>query len=314
MSEAQPMQPTRAVVQRVKRIDVGARVSGKFGDFVEDGSAGRCKRARLFGVVVRACERNKYEVSFDNNTTQECFSNGLRIERATASLPPDMPAPHVQAIPNNAHFSNIDRELELAANDTQELDEEEHLPDMSPEAEEMEMEAEEEAPPELEETEAEGGARRNQDGRIHDPQGRMPGQLPTQQEAQEGAAANPVDYHGRKRAAIQKVRNLLGEQVVFRSGRSQQLTWTVIAEHDPPAEDCVSRTPKASSPVGLKDFTVSEFQQDEILAHLFLHLTFTDWKSKVPSLNEAIKQSKAKVKAFGLEEFLIGLGLIIGAA
>jgi hypothetical protein len=51
-----------------------------------------------------------------------------------------------------------------------------------------------------------------------------------------------------------------------------------------------------------------------VLCQLFLHLSFKDWKAKVSLLNEAVKRSKAKVKVFSAQEFLIGLGLLIGAA
>ncbi len=85
------------------------------------------------------------------------------------------------------------------------------------------------------------------------------------------------------------------------------------SEHDSPPEDCLSHT-HSGIPLGLTDFIISSYRQDEVLCQLFLPLSFKDWKAKVSLLNEAIKHSKAKVKVFSAQEFLIGLGLLIGAA
>ena len=86
--------PSRAVVNRVKRIAPGARVSGKFGDFIVSTDGKRRKRARVFGHVIEAAAANKYRVAFDNNITLECFSNSLRVESASSSVPPDVPSSH----------------------------------------------------------------------------------------------------------------------------------------------------------------------------------------------------------------------------
>jgi hypothetical protein len=50
--------------------------------------------------------------------------------------------------------------------------------------------------------------------------------------------------------------------------------------------------------------------QDEVLCQLFLHLSFEDWKAKVSLLSKAVRHSKAKVKLFSAQVFLIGLGLL----
>jgi hypothetical protein len=64
----------------------------------------------------------------------------------------------------------------------------------------------------------------------------------------------------------------------------------------------------------MKDFNVANYKKGEILVHMLLELTFLDWKSKVDKMNAAIESSKAKCKWFSCEEFLVGLGLIVGAA
>jgi hypothetical protein len=87
----------------------------------------------------------------------------------------------------------------------------------------------------------------------------------------------------------------------------------VESEHDPPPEDCLSHT-RSGMPLGLMDCVVSSYRQDEVLCLLFLRLSFKDWKAKVSLLNEAVKNSKGKVKVFSAQEFLMGLGPLIGAA
>jgi hypothetical protein len=74
-------QPTRAVRARVRRLEIGCRVSGKFGDLLPSKNGQRQKRDRLFGNVIDAVDANKYRVLFDNAVELECFSNSLRLER-----------------------------------------------------------------------------------------------------------------------------------------------------------------------------------------------------------------------------------------
>ena len=67
---------------REKRICVGARVSGSFGEFYPnpDPNIKRRKRMRIYGVVQEACGPRKYRVCFDSGLIVDCFSNTLRIE------------------------------------------------------------------------------------------------------------------------------------------------------------------------------------------------------------------------------------------
>ena len=51
-----------------------------------------------------------------------------------------------------------------------------------------------------------------------------------------------------------------------------------------------------------------------MLAHIFLELMFQDWTRMVHAMNLAVDAAKAKCKKFTSEEFLTGLGLIIGSA
>ena len=78
---------------RVKRIAIHTRVSGKFGDYLDDPDGGRRrKRARIFGTVIEAIDAKKYRFLFDNNETLECYSNSLKVE-SILTLPPDLQPP-----------------------------------------------------------------------------------------------------------------------------------------------------------------------------------------------------------------------------
>jgi hypothetical protein len=57
----------------------------------------------------------------------------------------------------------------------------------------------------------------------------MLGQLPTEAEA-------PLskDYHAIKKAAVEKIQQLVGEEVVMKTRNNGSMTWKVIASHEPP--------------------------------------------------------------------------------
>ena len=88
---------------RVKRILVGSRVSGQYGEFLPIPEAVRLAnpdkrhhrvKERLFGFVKAVVDQHKYLVHFDNGTELECFANNLRVKAASASLPPFDGPPH----------------------------------------------------------------------------------------------------------------------------------------------------------------------------------------------------------------------------
>jgi hypothetical protein len=85
----------------------------------------------------------------------------------------------------------------------------------------------------------------------------MPGQLPAASEAVQ------PDYHSRKRAAIAKIKELVGKEVIVKSGRDQ-ICWTLESKHDPFPEHCLSHT-HSGMPLGLIDFILSSYRQDEVL-------------------------------------------------
>jgi hypothetical protein len=89
------------------------------------------------------------------------------------------------------------------------------------------------------------------------------------------------------------------------------MVWTVVQSSEPDPE----KVPLDDvEDVGMDGFLSKDFMHSEILAQLFLLVMFKDWKEKVILLNDAIAASKANVKRFSNQEFLVALGLLIGAA
>ena len=287
-----------------KRLAPNQRVSGAVGDFIP-GPSKRRRRQRLFGHVLRAMGEKCYLVRFDDGQEKECSSNILKVESSSASLPPDMPLP-VREVTRDMSA------VEEAAGDPDVLDGEEveDMPAIRPEEEDAEAADEEGNPFETDvpNNDAEDDVampNRNAENEIHDPNGRMPGQLPTE------ASSVVKDYHSIKRAAKEKIAALVGTEVTVTSRKNGCLRWTVVDCHSPPVDELRS---KASSSYGLKDFFIGNYRKSEVLAHIFLELMFQDWTRMVHAMNLAVDASKAKCKKFTSEEFLTGLGLIIGSA
>jgi hypothetical protein len=167
------------------------RVSSAVGDFIPGPSKCRCPQW-LFGHVIRAKGEKCYLVCFDDGQEKECSSNILKVESLSASLPPDMLLP-VREVTWDVSA------VEESAGDPDKLDNEEaeDMPAIRPEEEDAEA-AEEE--PNALETDANvevnvaptavnnlvGGIEGNKEavqnnsevsGDVHDPNGRMPGQI-----------------------------------------------------------------------------------------------------------------------------------------
>lgn len=140
---------------------------------------------------------------FDNGQEKELPSNVLKVESAAASIPPDMP------LPDRQHIRDVRAIIETNA-DVQEATEDEDLPVLRPEEEDAEAAEEEVNGGEAEEDnngEAIHDAPNATNEITHDPNGRMPGQIPT------AAAASVKDYHSIKKAAKEKIAALVGTEV-----------------------------------------------------------------------------------------------------
>jgi hypothetical protein len=241
MSESAPV--------REKRLSVGARVSGSFGDFFAnpDPNVKRRKRQRLYGVVQEACGPRKYRVCFDSGLIVDCFSNTLRLETSSASLPSDVLAAAVSRDESTSVMNDEARlilENEAAAND---VDMEEHIPPFEDDEEIDQMLAE----IDVEET----------DG--------MDEQRPVGVLNEDPEVEEPLTYAGRKEAANRRIADLLGKKVTIQRGRTESLEWVVVKESK--AEPVVA--PREN--VGLTNYKdlMNDANGGTFIAQLFLHLT-----------------------------------------
>lgn len=284
---------------RVKRLAADTRVSGKFGDYIDDGLPGRRKRARIFGTVIEAIDAKRYKVLFDNGKTENCYSNSLKIE-TLSSLPPDLPRvlPHDHA-EGQATVPAAVTTTESGNDDASEED----IPTFRPEDDEVSLLHGLEEDREEDAVQQEGV-----------PPAQLPvGQLPTATQIEQPAT---LSYHRRKEEAQQKLIRLIGTTVREKS-KNQSILWTVIPNHEP--TNHVPRHDDNEVP-GLKDVKtfLEANPRNRIFASLFLEMMFKDKdhvKDMVSKMNISIREARdSKVKFFSAEEFLIGLGLIIGAA
>jgi hypothetical protein len=139
-----------------------------------------------------------------------------------------------------------------------------------------------------------------------DPNGQMPGQLPTGVSQVEEVRT----YAQQKERAKEKVRQLLGQQVPIRQC-NQTVTWQVIQESVAEVEEEVLS-------LGLKDLSMLNYPKSEAIGKNFLRLFSERWQDKLDKINSAIEKQNStekgnKVCLFSEAEFLVAVGLIIGA-
>ncbi len=222
--------------------------------------------------------RKKYLVRFDNGEERELPSAVLKVEQATASIPPDIPIPTAANIREEALLENAIVEVE------QDSAEAEDMPDVRPEEEEQELE--EEAANTVDDDVQEASS----DAQENDNDGRMPGQLPTAAEQ-----SSIRDYQTIKKAAKEKVAALVGHEVTVGTRKNGSMKWKVIATHDPMNDNVL----KEFDPVEtycLNDFNCYSYKKSEVLNQMFLQVSFLDWKKNVNKLNAAVEAEKCKCK------------------
>ena len=280
-----------------KRFDVGCRVSGSFGEMAHNPNPNisRRVRQRIFGNIIEAVGPKQYKVLWDDGNTREHFSNSLKTERSFASLPPDVRPPRLQDNPDlpPQGQQQIDEEQEQIGEIERDQEMEEHLPGAGKESDDDDSSQGSKG--------GEGG-----DKAGGDTEGKMPGQL----QAEVPLAPN---YHAKKADAKAAIKLLLGKEVLVKH-KNKSMAWTVIEDWDP--EEPVLESDTA---FGLNSFDCTQYTQRDVLAHLFLHLSFADWRVTLDKMNQAINEAnnnnnKKRVRVFSAEEFLTALGLMIGAA
>jgi hypothetical protein len=112
---------------------------------------------------------------------------------------------------------------------------------------------------------------------------------------------------------LAKAAAMVGQEVTITASQNHSMTRKVVESLEPNAEDIL---PESNQGVEyeLMGFVSHAYYKTEAFARMFLQITFKDWKEKVEKLNQAIKNSKVRIKHFTDKEFLSALGLIIGAA
>ena len=304
---------------------------GSFGNYVPNPNPNIKRRIRmkLYGTIVRAVDKKQYEVLWDNNKTSLVFANSLAKETPFASLPPSVIPLRQQDNPEMPPTGQeaMDIEEEEIIESQRDQEETEHLPFAgqpvggcfsSDEEDEEEVEASQEESPAVGGAEEGGGEveaqqpatkKRRSPAVLNDPEGRMPGQLPT-------AEALPKDYTQRKSDAVSLVKSMLGREVVIKH-KNKSMKWLVVEPFD--AEEDSTKNNNIAPAVGLKIFKSTDYPKETAIAELFLHLTFVDWRLALRKMNDAVEEQnnnnqKKKVRPFTEKEFMQGLGIFIGAA
>ena len=326
-----------------KMIIVGTRVSSKCGELIPNprGSQFRRVRQRIYGNVVASIGDNKYSVQFDNGLTKQLVSNSLRIEDSTAAIPPSEASQAGTTITEKESVGNPtgslaveDREEHI--NDTQDqIDEEEHIPNITVEEEDNDDDVNEE-----------------DDGMNEDSVNigdiNVPADTPEEVPLAEDGVRTPLTYHNKLQAKRDEVNDLLGTTVV-RSQQNKSIEWKVVEESVPtPSPDVSEYRDNLSNKFGLNhlleflnefgyemdssqescslSFTssncnlqVKSLQESTIFAELFLKLMYKDWDAKLVKMNRYIEEQntstpKRTIKKFERWDFIIGHALLIGAS
>ncbi len=209
-------------------------MSGAVGNFIEGGPSKRRRRERWFGHILQAVGEKKYLVRFGNGEERELPSAVLKVEHMVASLPPDLPIPTPQNVQEEAMLEN-------AADELIDSKETEDMPVDSPDAEEAEEQL-----AEAEETEDQVVEEEP------DTNGRMPGQLPS------AGAVQQKDYHSIKKAAIEKIVALVGQDVTVATRKNGSMKWKVISTYDAPEENLIN---DSHLKCALRDFNTMDYKK-----------------------------------------------------
>lgn len=98
----------------------------------------------------------------------------------------------------------------------------------------------------------------------HDPNRRIPGQLPTEFSAVK-------DYTSIKKAVKEKIAALVDTEVIVGSKKHGTMNWKVVGYHTPPDDKLIS---KASTTFGLKNFPLSNYRKSKVLVDFFTDFFF----------------------------------------
>ncbi len=135
-----------------------------------------------------------------------------------------------------------------------------------------------------------------------DAHGRMPGQLPTVADVVENDST-ARDYATVKRLAKERIAVLLGTTVTISAACRSTITWKVVEKNMPPEERTVEAGFEQKKQFGIINFDAWCCKKSEVLAGMFLQLSFLNWKEKVDAINNEIIASRRKIKKIPMRSF-----------
>jgi len=317
-----------------KMIIVGARVSGKYGELIENPRGPSFRRVRdwVLGNVIKSVGPNKYEVKFDNGVIKEVTSNSLCIEEADSGIPVEEAAPSLEAVSkesvenNDSNFSPDSEESDdiLFPMDSAGIDT-------------------------FSDSDNESNDNSNDEIEINTGDINVPADTPDTNNNASTPNESSLTYHQKLETKRKELDKLLGKSVV-REQNKLSITWMVVKEsvpaHEPQLADIRD---ELRAKYGLKkllellhkygydgsesrgscsfqsctssniDGKISSLKDSTIFAELFLMLSYKDWTKKLDKMNRYVKEENEKhpkkpIKLFTQSEFLTGHAIIIGAS
>ena len=97
---------------------------------------------------------------------------------------------------------------------------------------------------------------------VVDPNGGMPGQLPTASEVVQS------DYASMKRRTQEKIASMIGTEVIIKASNNRVMAWAVIANHEPDSGDILGEK-SSSVQYGLKEFNSKDYACCTVFADFF---------------------------------------------
>jgi hypothetical protein len=95
----------------------------------------------------------------------------------------------------------------------------------------------------------------------------------------------------------------LGTTVTISAARGSTITWKVVEKHMPPEERAVEAGFEQKKQFGIINFNAWGCKKSEVLAGMFLQLSFLNWKEKVDAMNNKVIASRRKIKKNPMRSF-----------
>jgi len=327
-----------------KRVLIGSRVSAKVGKLVTNPKGAHCRRVResVLGNVVEAVGTKKYKIQFDDGQIKDVHSNALTLEESTSGIP----VPETLSPANEESMEDPDDEAEVVFTDNNEVFISESQDIIMPHPEPY---SDDEEPNNAESSNSSETLVEDDDGMNVDNDINV-GDINIPADVDDSNSETVLSYQNKLENARKRIKDLIG-QTVEKTQNKKTMIWSVVDESVPNVSTVVSdNRDKLTQKVGFNklleflyqfgyeekdasgnscsfesvtssniDRPVKSLPESTIFAELFLKLLYKDWKQKLQKMNRIIQTSQTDgnarpTKPFEEAEFLIGLGLIVGAS